>query len=484
MTILDEPYAVSAISPLPLLSFDERWAALEAAHFDVEGLAQSAVTLDLVIDSGLSALSDAQVSALSRWPHVAGESEPFRMLEAAVRDLVGEAYVLPLAKGRAAEHVLFGALLEPGKGCSVVLGNSFFDTTKDNVLHHGGQVEEVGRVFDSVRHAEPFAGNVDVRRLDEALERGGSRVAAVLVTMTTVAGGHPVSKANLAAVRQRCVRAGVPLVLDACRFAENAALLQRREAGLAQVPVREIVQSLFGLADVVYFSAAKDALSPTGGVLAVRDGELFSAVTRRAHHLYGYKYSGGLSANLVAVIAQGLWESTDERMLTHRLAVMEHTVHAFEEGGFTPWTPSGGHAIFVSAHGLAPHLAEAEFPAHAFLGALYLVSGTRAGFFYRGRSAGGLRAALPSAEGCQDVRTFSAIRFCVPRRKVTAEQMRGVVRDVTATAAVMRAHAGFRQVGDGPSGQPRLAFATASAREQFLSAVRETRSRKGDPEAA
>lgn len=452
-----EPYQVHAVSAVPRLTFEQRLAALQVASFDVESLHQREVTTDLVIDSGMSALSEAQLAAMVRYPHAAGDGEPFQRLQAVVQRLTGQQHVLPLAKGRAAEQVLFLALLDrPALGQpKMVIGNSFFDTTRETVSQLGGSHLELGTAGVTTLTASPTAGDLDLALLDEALTRHQGNTACVLMTLTTVAGGHPVSIENLRAVRQRCQAAGLPLVLDACRFAENAGLLKHRLPALRDRDISGLVRETLSLADVVYFSAAKDGLSPTGGVLATNDEALFTTCVHAAHNRYGYRYTGGLPAMMLAVMAEGISESTNDALCAFRVAQLEQFASWLTEAGATPWAPTGGHAVFLEAPSLATNLGPERFPAHAFLGALYLVAGVRAGFFYRGRGA---RAWLEALRGpaVETQAALAAIRLCVPRRRLTTQQLGAVAEAVGVTRALMRHHPGGRQRGLGPSGQPLL----------------------------
>jgi tryptophanase len=430
-----EPYRVKVVEPIPLLSEAERRRALERAEWNLFKLRADEVTIDLLTDSGFSAVSAEQWAALSRGDESYAGARSFARLERAARDLTGVPHILPAHQGRAAEGVLFAALGIAGK---TVLSNGLFDTTRAHVEAAGGVgVDLPSPASRELAKPAPFKGDIDTTALAAALAEaaGGARppVACCVLTVTNnVCGAQPVSLANLRAARALTERFGVPLFLDACRFAENAWLVKAREPGEAERSVREIAGEMFSLADGFTFSAKKDAFAAIGGMLGVRD----AALAERAREVLllreGFPTYGGMAGRDLESVAVGLEEATDERWLAWRAASVERFGRALAANGAPIVEPPGGHAIYIDARRLLPHIPPERLPAQALACELYLRGGVRTvevGTFMLGRARGGREIAA----------AFDLLRLAVPRRIYTeshlayvVEVVRSVVRDAAA----------------------------------------------------
>jgi tyrosine phenol-lyase len=373
-----EPYRIKSVEPLGWTSRDERAAALEAAGYNLFRVPSEAVLIDLLTDSGTGSMSAQQWSAMMCGDEAYAGSQSFYRLEAAVREVTGFEHVLPTHQGRAAEALLFGALARPG---SIVPNNSHFDTTRANVEHRRALALDCPAASAS-RPGEPapFKGDMDLGRLETLLKRHGrEKIPLVMVTVTNNSvGGQPVSLGNLRAVRSMCDAYGVPLYLDAARFAENCYLIREREAGQGSRSVAAIAGEMFSLADGCTMSGKKDALVNIGGFLALRDAALAKRLRAMMVRAEGFPTYGGLAGRDLEAMAVGLREALCEKNLEHRVGQVRFLAEALEAAGIPTVRPAGGHAVFVDAAELLPHLPSAHFPAQALACELYLEGGVRA----------------------------------------------------------------------------------------------------------
>ncbi|MCI0589451.1 MAG: tryptophanase [Planctomycetes bacterium] len=437
-----DPWRVKVVEPVPFPTRAERQAALRRAGWNLFRLPASKVTVDLLTDSGVSAMSAAQWSGLMRGEEAYAGSASFDRFEAAVREVTGFPEVLPTHQGRGAEKVLFEVLARPG---SVVPGNTHFDTTRAHIEHAGALALDLpAPEAGDLASAFPFKGNLDVRALERALSRAGAaRAPLVLVTMTNnTAGGHPVSLGNLREVRSACDRFGVPLFLDAARFAENAWLARERDPALRGRTIREIARTYFDLADGCTCSAKKDALVNAGGFLAFRDRALAEKARRVLVLHEGFPTYGGLAARDLEAIAVGLREALDERHLAHRVGQVHRLGEALESAGVPCVRPFGGHAVFVDAGTFLPHLSPFQFPGQALGCALYLEAGVR------GVEVGSLMFGAPN--GTDSRPRPELLRLAIPRRVYNASHLDYVAHAFRRLAARREAIAGLRilEAGD------------------------------------
>ena len=377
MRTIIEPFRIKVVEPIRMTTRAEREEHLRAAHFNLFCIRARDVVIDLLTDSGTGAMSSLQWAGIMRGDESYAGAESYYRFEKRMRELTGFEHILPTHQGRASERILFELVSGPGK---VIPNNNHFDTTRANIEYSGARavdcVIEEGK-HPAVRH--PFKGNVDIEKLVDLIDEvGPAQVPICMVTITNNSGGgQPVSLENLRAVRDVCDRYGIPLFLDACRFAENAYFIKLREPGYQERSVREIVREMFDLADGATISAKKDGLVNIGGVLLLRDSEL----ARRADALLilteGFVTYGGLAGRDLEAMAQGFAEVTSEAYLAYRIRSTEYLGERLLEIGYQIVEPPGGHAIYIDAGQLCPRIAPAEFPGQALVCALYREAGIR-----------------------------------------------------------------------------------------------------------
>jgi len=395
-----EPFRIKAIEPIRMTTVEERERILERANFNLFQVPAEDVIVDLLTDSGTGAMSAEQWAALVRGDEsYAGSPSFFRLCDAAKRRF-GFSEIIPVHQGRAAERILFGLVCGPGK---IVPGNTHFDTTRANIEAVGAEALDLP-VAEGLnpREAAPFKGNLDVDALRACLARNPGNVPCVIVTITNNAlGGQPVSLDNVREVRQVCDESGIPFLLDAARFAENAFLARERDPALRQNTVADIVRMYFDLSDGFLLSAKKDTLCNSGGLLALRNEALLSRARTVLVVTEGFTTYGGLAGRDLDAMAQGLNESVDETYLAYRGAVTRYLAKGLEDLGVPCVQPPGLHAVYVDAGGLLSHIPAAQYPGHALAVELYRSGGIRGcdvGTLLRGDGHGGpelLRLAIP-----------------------------------------------------------------------------------------
>jgi tryptophanase len=431
-----EPFRIKSVDALKFTRREEREAALEAAGRNVFLLHADDVLVDLLTDSGTGAMSAAQWGALMQGDESYAGSRSFYRFRDVVQALTGFTHIIPTHQGRAAERILFHTTLAPGQ---VVPNNNHFDTTRANIEVEGAEALDLvipeGRIPAT---AHPFKGNIDVAALERLLDSHRDRVPLVMVTVTNNSGGgQPVSLENLRAVRALCNRYGKPFFLDACRFAENAYFIKLREPGQAHRTPREIAQEMFSLADGCTMSAKKDGLANIGGFLAMND----DAWAERARNLLilteGFPTYGGLAGYDLEAIARGLEEVVEEPYLRYRIRSTAYLGEKLTAGGVPIIQPPGGHAIYIDARALLPHIPPLEYPGIALVNALYVEAGIRAveiGTVMFGRHADGTEA--PAA--------MDLVRLAIPRRVYTQSHIDYVAEAVLHVASVGGSLRGYR----------------------------------------
>jgi tryptophanase len=428
-----EPFRIHSVEPIRLTSVEQRDAALEAAGYNLFNLHAADVLIDLLTDSGTGAMSRDQWAAVQRGDEsYAGSPSWFAFLEA-VQELFPFRHVIPTHQGRAAEKILFTVLGGPGK---VVPNNTHFDTTRANVEFTGAAALDL--VIAEGRDpalVHPFKGDMDVAALDRLLAKRAADVPVVFVTVTNNSGGgQPVSLENLRAVRAVCDRHGVPLFLDACRFAENAWFIKLREPGQADRTIPEIVREMATLADGMTMSAKKDGLANIGGWLALNDDALAEQCRNLLILTEGFPTYGGLAGRDLEAIAQGLREVVDEDYLRYRVASTAYLGDALDEAGVPVVKPIGGHAVYVDARALLPHIPPLEYPGQALAIALYREGGIRGceiGTVMFGRRP----------DGSEEAAAMDLVRLAIPRRTYTqshVDYVIEVVRRVAERSASLR----------------------------------------------
>jgi tryptophanase len=432
-----EPFRIKSVEPIRLTTVEERQAKLEAAGYNLFNLHADDVLIDLLTDSGTGAMSSEQWAGIQRGDEsYAGSPSWYRFL-AAVQELFPFEHVIPTHQGRAAEKILFSVIGGPGKA---IPNNTHFDTTRANVEFTGA--EAVDLVIPEGREPatlHPFKGNMDLEALDAFIaERGSENVPVVFVTITNNSGGgQPVSLENLRGVRAVCDRYGLPLFLDACRFAENAWFIKEREPGYAEVSVVDIVREMASVADGMTMSGKKDAIANIGGWLALNDAGWAEACRNMLILTEGFPTYGGLAGRDLEAMAQGLREVVDPDYLRYRIRSTAYLGEALVEAGVPLVLPIGGHAVYLDAAALLPQIAPLEYPGQALACALYREGGIRGceiGSVMFGRHPDGSEQPAP----------MELVRLAIPRRVYTqshVDYVIEVIRWVAERAGELR---GFR----------------------------------------
>ncbi|MGH9086388.1 MAG: tryptophanase [Acidimicrobiales bacterium] len=435
-----EPFRIHSVEPLRMTTVEERRRALLDAGHNLFALHSDDVLIDLLTDSGTGAMSRDQWAGIQRGDEsYAGSPSWFRFLQA-VQELFPLRHVIPTHQGRAAEKILFTVIGGPGK---VIPNNTHFDTTRANVEATGAEAVDLvipEGLDPSALH--PFKGNMDLDRLRALLEARGAEVPAVFVTVTNNSGGgQPVSLENLRGVRALCDQHAVPMFLDACRFAENAWFIREREPGCGARTVPDIVREMASLADGMTMSAKKDGLANIGGWLAVDDDDLAEQCRNLLILTEGFPTYGGLAGRDLEAIAQGLREVVEHDYLRYRIRSTGYLGDGLTDAGVPVVRPSGGHAIYIDARALLPHVPPLEYPGQAVAVALYEVGGIRAceiGTVMFGRQP----------DGSERPASLDLVRLAIPRRTYTQSHIDYVIEvcaDVAAHASELR---GYRIVDE------------------------------------
>jgi tyrosine phenol-lyase len=365
-----EPYKVKVVESIHLPSTEEREAALVRSGYNLFGVRSDEVYIDLLTDSGTSAMSDRQWAAMMIGDESYAGSRNFAHFEAVVRDLTGFPHIIPAHQGRAAENLLFSQLARPG---TVVPNNMHFDTTRAHVERNGAKAVNLAvREAYDLASPFPFKGNVDIPALERILATGRDHVPVVVVTLTNnTGGGQPVSLENLTAVRAACDKAGVPLYLDMCRWAENSFFVREREPGMAGLSIREIGRRTFALADGATMSAKKDGLVNIGGFVATRDAALAARLKEQLIVFEGFPTYGGLARRDLEAMAVGLQEGAELDYLEHRIGQVRYLAALLDAAGVPFVRPPGGHGIYLDVDRFLPHLKPADLPGQALVVELY-----------------------------------------------------------------------------------------------------------------
>ena len=429
-----EPFRIKSVEPIRMTTVDERDGCLRAAGYNLFNLHADDVLIDLLTDSGTGAMSAEQWAGVQRGDEsYAGSPSWFRFLEA-VTELWPFRHVIPAHQGRAAEKILFSVIGGPGK---VVPSNTHFDTTRANVEFTGAEAVDLvipeGR-SPSAEH--PFKGNMDTDALDALIrERGRDAIPVVFMTVTNNSGGgQPVSLANLRAAREVCDRYELPLFIDACRFAENAWFIKQREDGYADASIPDIVREMAALADGMTMSGKKDALANIGGWLAMNDDALAEQCRNMLILTEGFPTYGGLAGRDLEAMAAGLREVVHEDYLRYRIRSTAYLGEALLESGIPCVRPIGGHAVYIDAAALLPHIPPLEYPGQALACALYREGGIR------GCEIGTVMFGQ-RPDGSESPAAMELVRLAIPRRVYTQSHIDfviEVIRRVAERAADLR----------------------------------------------
>lgn len=411
MKTIIEPFRIKSVEPLRMTTRAEREKLLTAAHYNLFALKAEDVLIDLLTDSGTSAMSAAQWGALMIGDESYAGANSFQRFESAVRDLMPFTHIIPTHQGRAAEAILFSIFGGPDK---VIPSNTHFDTTRGNIEATGAEALDLlcPEGADTQLDA-PFKGNMDLDRLTELLESRGAEIPIVMITITNNAGGgQPVSLENIQGAARIAHQYGKPFYIDACRFAENAWFIKQREPGQSDRSIPDIVRDIFSAADGMTMSAKKDAFANIGGWLATGDDAVALKARERLILTEGFPTYGGLAGRDLDAIAQGLTEIVDEDYLRYRIRTNEYIGERLQALGVPIVKPTGGHAVFVDARAMLDHIPPLEYPGQALATALYLEGGIRSceiGTVMFGQKPDGREA--PAA--------MDLVRLAMPRRVYT-----------------------------------------------------------------
>ena len=431
-----KPFKIKVVELIRLPPREERERLLKTAGYNVFNLRSQDVYIDLLTDSGTGAMSQAQWAAIMEGDESYAGSRSFELFQEAVRGITGMPYVLPTHQGRAAEHVFFSVAVKAG---DVVPNNAHFDTTRANLLALGAKPRDLPVPEAADPEADiPFKGDMDVAALEELLRREGERVPLVMLTLTNnTAAGQPVSLANVRAVAELAHSHGIPLILDAARHAENAYFVHLREAGQMGRAPAEIAREVFSLADGCLMSAKKDGLGNIGGFIALRDQDLYERCRARLILVEGFPTYGGLAGRDLAALAVGLQEALDLEYLRDRVGQVQWLAERLREEGIPVYWPPGGHAVYVDAGKLLPHIPREAFPGQALVCSLYL--------------EGGIRAVEVGSVMLGKAARLELVRLALPRRVYTREHLEWVVETFRRVKAQARELRGLRLVdGKGP----------------------------------
>ncbi len=407
-----EPFRIRSVEPINTTTPEQRSRLLAEAGYNPFLLHADHVLIDLLTDSGTGAMSSRQWAAMIASDELYAGSPSFYRFEAAVKDITGFKNVIPTHQGRAAEHILFSSLVEAGK---VIPNNTHFDTTRANIEYLHGEARDLvipeGRQPQTIH---PFKGNMDLEALQATIELVGVRnIPFVMLTVTNnSSGGQPVSMANIRAVSELAHSYGLPFFLDACRFAENAWFIKLREEGYADKSPIDIAREMFSYTDGCTMSAKKDGMANIGGFLALNDDDLTMRCRNRLILTEGFPTYGGLAGYDLEAIAVGLYEALQEEYLRYRIRSIQYLAEKITAVGVPIVQPSGGHAIYLDARAMLPHLPDSQYPAWSLNNMLYLVGGVR------GVEIGSIMFGM-QPDGTEKPAAMDLVRLAFPRRVYT-----------------------------------------------------------------
>jgi len=419
------PYKIKMVEPINLIPKEERKSALKRAGYNLFSLKSEEVFIDLLTDSGTNAMSDKQWAGIMQGDESYAGSRNFYNLKETVEDIFNYSYIVPAHQGRGAEQVLFPLMVQKG---DYVLSNMHFDTTKAHVELTGGRAKNfvIDEALDTDKY-HPFKGNFNVPKMEEFIkEKGKDKISMIIITITcNSAGGQPVSMQNIKEVSQLAKKYDLPVIMDAARFAENAFFIKSREQEYEDSSIKEIIREMFSYTDAFTMSAKKDAIVNIGGIIGIKDNEkLYNKVRSQAVPFEGFPTYGGLAGRDMEAIARGLREGIKYSYLKHRIDQISLLGKKLKSNGIPIQYPVGGHAVFVDARKLLPHIPYEEFPAQALANELYLEGGIR------GVEIGSLLLGRDPETKKQLKSPFEFLRLTIPRRVYTDSHLNFVAESL------------------------------------------------------
>jgi tryptophanase len=424
MNIIIEPFKIKSVEPIKMTTRAEREQYLQAAHFNLFGLKSEDVIIDFLTDSGTSSMSAKQWASVMTGDESYAGSPSYFKFEKAVKKLTNFQYIIPTHQGRAAEKILFSIVGGKGK---LIPNNRHFDTTRANIEYTGAKaVDLVINEANDPQNLHPFKGNMDVNKLEQFINKHGvENIPLVMVTITNNSGGgQPVSIQNIREIKKVCLKYGVPLFIDACRFAENAYFIKMREEEFKHASIEDIVKELFSYADGCTMSAKKDALVNIGGWLALNDSNLAEQARNLLILTEGFPTYGGLAGRDLEAIATGLEEVIDEDYLHYRIVSTTYLGENLHKAGIPVVRPIGGHAVYIDARAMLPHIAPLQYPGQSLAVEMYLHAGIRACEI--GTVMFGMQP-----DGTEIAADMDLVRLAIPRRVYTQSHIDYVIEALT-----------------------------------------------------
>ncbi len=419
-----EPYRIKMVEPIKMTTREQREEAIKKAGYNTFLLDSEDVYIDLLTDSGTNAMSDNQWSGLMLGDEAYAGSKNFKNLLAAVQNLYGFKYVVPTHQGRGAENILSQIMIKPG---DYVPGNMYFTTTRAHQELNGATFVDI--IIDEAHDSEaelPFKGNVDIEKLKKLIDEvGAERIPYVSLAVTVnMAGGQPVSMANIREVSEVAHSHGIKVFMDATRCAENACFIKQREPGYEHKSIPDILREMFSYADGCTMSGKKDGIVNIGGFLALNDPELYQKATSLVVVYEGMPSYGGMAGRDMEALARGLYEAADYDFLMHRLSQVQYLWDRLDQAGIPIVRPAGGHAVFIDARKFYPHIPQDQFPAQRLAAELYVKSGVRS-------MERGIVSAGRDKDGNHHYPKLELVRLTIPRRVYTYAHL-----DVVADAVI------------------------------------------------
>ncbi len=424
MKTIIEPFRIKVVEPIKMTTKAEREQYIREAKYNPFMLRAEDVLIDLLTDSGTGAMSSSQWAGIMLGDESYAGARSFYNFESAVKEIFGHQFVIPAHQGRAAERLLCHAVIEPGQ---IIPGNTHFDTTEANIETSGAQPLNIPtpELYD-IESDYPFKGNIDLNRLEDTLKKyGKKKIPFVLITITNNSGGgQPVSMANIKGASKLCRKYGVPLLIDAARFAENAYFIKLREEGYSDKSPKEIAKELFSYTDGALMSMKKDAFGNIGGVISINNREWAEKIRNLSILTEGFPTYGGLAGRDLEALAIGIKEILDENYLHYRIKSTEYLGKALDQKGIPVLKPFGGHAIYLDARKFCPHLSDEQLPGWAISVELYIEGGIRS------CEIGNVMFGKKLPDGSWQWPKLDLVRLAIPRRVYTQSHIEYVIEAI------------------------------------------------------